>query len=95
MRQAVKDDVKLVRSLADYMLYVELVDGRSGVFDMRAHLNHPGLAALKDPTYFEQVRVLFGAPTWPDGEDVAPGTIADALMATQADTITNNHAEPA
>lgn len=77
-----KNDVKVIRALPGHLLHVELVDGRVGVFDMRPHLDHPGLAALKDPAYFAQVRLLFGAPSWPDGEDVAPSTIAAALQLT-------------
>ena len=80
-----QDDVKLARPLPGHLLHVELVDGRSGMFDMKVHLDHPGLAALKDPAYFAQVRVLFGAPSWPGGEDVAPNTIAAELqLATTA-----------
>jgi hypothetical protein len=80
-----KDDVKVIRASPGHLLHVELVDGRVGVFDMRPHLDHPGLAALKDPAYFAQVRVLFGAPSWPGGEDVAPNTIAAELqLATTA-----------
>ena len=77
-----KDDVKSVKALPEFGLHVELVDGRIGVFDMRAHLNHPGLVALKNPAYFAQVHVLLGAPTWPDGEDVAPSTVASELQIT-------------
>lgn len=75
-----KNDVKSVKVLPDFKLHVELVDGRSGVLDVRVHLDHPGLAALKDPQYFARVHVLMGAPTWPDGEDIAPGTVEAQLQ---------------
>jgi hypothetical protein len=73
------NDVTTVRAMPDFRLQVELADGRVGVFDMRPHLAHPGLSALQDPRYFERVQVLMGAPTWPDGEDIAPSTIEAAL----------------
>ena len=77
-----QDDVKSVKALPGFKLQIELSDGRAGIFDMRAHLDHPGLTALTNPTYFAQVHVLLGAPTWPNGEDVAPSTIAAELQAT-------------
>lgn len=30
------------------------------------------LASLRDPSYFAQVSLNFGAPTWPNGLDIAP-----------------------
>jgi hypothetical protein len=39
------------------------------------------LAELQDVTYFNRVGILFGAATWPDGEDVAPATLATDLQA--------------
>jgi hypothetical protein len=61
------------------MLQVELEDGRCGVFDLKTYLQMPGFKALCDPAYFSQVQVLCGAVTWPDGEDIAPETLAAEL----------------
>ncbi len=77
-----KDDIKVVSALPDHRLQVELEDGRSGVFDLRPYLGQPGLSALQDPAYFARVSVLYGAPTWPDGEDIAPSTIAVGIQMT-------------
>lgn len=74
------NDAKSVTALPDYTLHVELVDGRVGVFDLKPHLALAGLAALRDPGYFGQVHVLFGAITWPEGEDIAPATLAAELQ---------------
>ncbi len=74
-----KHDSRTVRPLPDYRLEVELVDGSKGVFDLRPHLNHPGLTALRDLSYFERVTILAGAATWPNGEDIAPQTLAAEL----------------
>lgn len=74
-------DAKTIVPLPDYKLHVELVDGRTGVFDMKPYLQIPALAALQEVTYFNRVGILFGAATWPDGEDVAPATLAAELQA--------------
>ena len=72
-------DIKTIKAMADFMLWVELVDGRSGLFDLKPHLARPGLSALKQPDYFDKVDLLFGAATWPGGEDIAPNTLAAEL----------------
>ena len=72
-------DVKQVSPLPDFLLQVELEDGRRGVFDLKPYLQMPGFKALRDPVYFGQVQILCGAATWPDGEDIAPETLAAAL----------------
>ncbi len=79
-RSEMKHDLKTVRPLRDYRLEVELMDGSRGVFDLSPHLSHPGLAALRDPAYFEKVTILAGAATWPNGEDIAPETLAAELV---------------
>ena len=72
-------DVKQVSPLPDFLLQVELENGRRGVFDLKPYLQMPGFKALRDPVYFGQVQILCGAATWPDGEDIAPETLAAAL----------------
>ena len=68
-------DVIAVKALPEHRLAIELADGRKGVFDMRPILDRPGLQRLKDPVYFANVGVRFGALTWPRDEDVAPDTL--------------------
>jgi antitoxin ParD1/3/4 len=41
-------DVKQVRPLEDYILYVELEDGREGVVDIKPYLNHGVFQELQD-----------------------------------------------
>ena len=72
-------DVKQVSPLPDFMLQVELENGRRGVFDLHPYLQMPGFKALCDPAYFSQVQVLCGAVTWPDGEDIAPEILSAEL----------------
>jgi hypothetical protein len=44
------------------------------VHDFAALVNEPGptLEPLRDETYFARVFLEFGAPTWPNGFDIAP-----------------------
>ena len=78
------DDITSIKPLADFKLQVILADGRQGIFSLAPHLALPGLTALRDPAYFNRVQILFGAATWPDGEDIAPETIASELKAFEA-----------
>ncbi len=68
-------DVTNVRPLDDYQIYVELQDGRRGVFDLKPYLNHGLFSELKDKNYFSQVSIAFGAVTWPHAQDIAPETL--------------------
>ena len=77
-------DIKTIKPLPDFRLEVELLDGRTGTFDMTPYLSHPGLEALRDAAYFKRVEVLFGAATWPDGEDIEPTTLASELKLLHA-----------
>ena len=72
-------DAKKIQALPDFRLQVELADGQQGYFDMTPHLALPGFSALRDPAYFSRVTILFGAATWPEGEDIAPETLAAEL----------------
>lgn len=73
-------DVKVVKPLADYKIYVEIEDGRKGTFDLTPYLDKGVFKELKNPDYFNQVGIKFGAVTWPNEQDIAPETlIADLL----------------
>jgi hypothetical protein len=72
-------DAKTVRPLDDYQIYVELEDGRKGVFDLKPYLNHGVFRELKDKNYFLQVNILLGSVTWPNEQDIAPETLVAGL----------------
>lgn len=72
-------DVKTVRPLDDYEIYVELEDGQRGVFDLKPYLNHGVFRELQDKNYFLQVDIMFGAVTWPHEQDIAPETLVAGL----------------
>ena len=74
-----RNDVKTVKPLPGHRIYVELEDGRRGVFDLTAYLDHGVFSELKDTAYFNRVGVLYGAVTWPHQQDIAPETLLAGL----------------
>jgi Protein of unknown function (DUF2442) len=78
-------NVKTVKPLAGHRLYVELADGRRGVFDLTPYLDHGVFRELKDPATFRRVGVQFGAVTWPNGQDIAPETLLAEMTPVEAE----------
>jgi hypothetical protein len=72
-------DVKTVKALPDYRIYVEIEDGRKGVFDLKPYLDHGVFRELRDANYFNRVGIVFGAVTWPNDQDIAPETLLAGL----------------
>jgi hypothetical protein len=60
--------------LGSFRLRVRFNDGSEGVHDFAAMVRESGsmLAPLSDERYFERVFLECGAPTWPNGFDIAP-----------------------
>ncbi|HWO99317.1 MAG TPA: DUF2442 domain-containing protein [Methylococcus sp.] len=84
-------DVKKVRPMDDYQIYVELEDGRKGLFDLKPYLEHGVFRELKDKAYFSQVDVVFGAVTWPHEQDIAPETLLAGLKPIENNTVEQSH----
>ena len=76
-------DTKIVKPLSDYRIYVEVEDGRKGIFDMKPYLDHGVFRELKDVNYFNQVDILFGAVTWPNEQDIAPETLISEMITVE------------
>ena len=77
-------DVKTVKPLPDYRIYVEIDDGRKGVFDLKPYLDHGVFRELRDVHYFNQVGILFGAVTWPNDQDIAPETLLAEMIPVES-----------
>ena len=73
-------DVTIVKPLADYRIYVEVQDGRKGVFDMKPYLEHGVFRELQNVHYFNNVRIVLGAVTWPNEQDIAPETLIAEML---------------
>jgi hypothetical protein len=80
---AVDWDLKRVKPLADYRIYVELEGGRKGIFDMKPYLDHGVFRELRDVHYFAQVAILYGAVTWPHEQDIASETFLAEMTACE------------
>lgn len=75
-------DVKTVKPLPNYHSYVEVADGRKGIFDMKPYLDHGVFRELRNVHYFNQVGIVFGAVAWPHEQDIAPETLMAGLIAS-------------
>ena len=66
--------VTKLEKLGGFRLGVHFNDGSRGAHDFTAVVNGPGemREPLRDPDYFARVFLEFGAPTWPNGYDMAP-----------------------
>ena len=73
-----------VTVLPDARLRVRFVDGLAGEVDMRSFLGNPKVngtvfEALRDPAIFAQARVVLGTVQWPNGAELAPDAMCDAI----------------
>jgi hypothetical protein len=84
IRHTVPWRVTSVTALPDSRLRVAFVDGVTGDVDMRSFLSDPRIEntifePLRDPAIFAQARVVLGAIEWPNGADLAPDAMYDAI----------------
>ncbi len=77
--------VRDLKVLPDWQLSVTFNDGLGGTVDISELINSsvPGIfAALRDPLYFAQVYLDYGAVAWPNGADIAPEAMYEAIRQT-------------
>ena len=77
-------DVKIVKPLPDFRIYVEIENGSKGIFDLNPYLNHGVFRELQDVHYFNRVGILFGAVTWPNEQDIAPETLLSEMLPAES-----------
>ena len=60
--------------LGGYRLRLRFTDDSEGEHDFSSMVQEPGpmIEPLRDQAYFNRVFLEFGAPTWPNGFDIAP-----------------------
>ena len=80
-------DVKLVKPLPDYRIYVEIENQQKGVFDLKPYLDKGVFKVLQNIHYFNQVGILFGAVTWPHEQDIATETLLAEMVLVDAEVI--------
>ncbi|MGJ3232648.1 MAG: DUF2442 domain-containing protein [Oceanicaulis sp.] len=64
-------------------LSLQFNDGSAGVADLTDLIEQEGamVAPLRDPSFFQRVFLEAGAPTWPNGFDLAPWALHRDLKA--------------
>ena len=81
--------VTSVQALPNSQIEVTFVDGTTGKVDMRNFLSSPTVdgtvfESLRDPALFAEARVVMGAVQWPNGADLAPDAMYDAIRESGA-----------
>jgi len=84
LRHTVPWRLTSVTALTDARLQVTFVDGTAGEVHMRSFLSNPKVddtvfAPLRDPAMFARAQVVLGAIQWPNGADLAPDAMYDAI----------------
>lgn len=64
-----------VRPLKGYKIAITFDNGEAGVFDCSSYLSYPAFEELKNPAFFQQVKVGQGSICWPHGQDFCPDTL--------------------
>jgi hypothetical protein len=72
-----------LKAVGGYRLKVSFSDGRGGVHDFAGLVAEQGsmIEPLRDPDYFARVFLEMGAPTWPNGFDIAPEWLQREMVA--------------
>ncbi|MBI2515704.1 MAG: DUF2442 domain-containing protein [Opitutae bacterium] len=71
--------VVTVKALPKHRLALAFSDGMEGVYDCTSHLWGEMFEPLKDQKFFAKVALDHGAPTWPNGADLDPGVLREAI----------------
>jgi hypothetical protein len=72
-----------VEALPAFRLRVTFADGLAGTVNMSGLVHSPKagvFAALADPSFFAQVRLEYGAVSWPGEVDLAPDAMHAAIQ---------------
>ena len=75
--------VTAVEALPGFRLRVAFADGLTGTVDLSRLVRSPKagvFAALADPSLFAQVKLDYGAVTWPGELDLAPDAMHAAIQ---------------
>jgi Protein of unknown function (DUF2442) len=78
--------VAKIKCLGGHRLRATFSDGMAGEYDFSATVSSSGpmVEPLRDPGFFVRVFLEDGAPTWPNGFDVAPGWLRREIEAAGA-----------
>ncbi len=71
--------VTAVKPLPGHRLALTFADGATGTYDCTPLLWGEMFEPLKNQKYFAKVMLDHGAPSWPNGADLDPGVIREAI----------------
>ena len=67
-----------------FRIHLTFNDNVQGSVDFQDWLQGQVFEPLKDPTYFQQFFIEGGTVAWPNGADVAPETLYEAVKSSSA-----------
>src|SRR5438132_4946451 len=63
----------------EFRIHLVFDDSSEATVDFRQWLDGPVFEPLKDPNYFSRFFIDGGTVVWPNGADIAPETLYDAV----------------
>ncbi len=72
--------VVTVKPKGQYKLFVQLSNGKEGIFDVSPYLNKGIFKELNNESYFKQARISFGGIAWPNSQDFSADTVEFELQ---------------
>ena len=76
--------VTTVQAEPDYHLVLPVNNGERRRFDLRSYLHYPVFRRLENPAFFALARVDYGTVIWPGEIDIAPETLYEYSVPTDA-----------
>ena len=67
-----------------FRIHLTFNDNLQGTVDFQSWLEGPVFEPLTDRTYFQQFFIDGGTVVWPNGADIAPDTLYDAVKRSTA-----------
>jgi hypothetical protein len=79
--------VREVKALDGFCVEVKFADGQTGRVEMNEFLHGDNICGtvfedLRNPKIFAMAHVELGAVTWPNGADLAPDAMYDAIVSS-------------
>jgi len=71
-----------------FRIHLTFNDNAEGVVDFQDWLEGPVFEPLKNQSYFERFFVDGGTVTWPNGADIAPETLYEAMKGPEREPST-------
>lgn len=72
-----------------FTIRLTFTDGADGIVDFEQWLEGPMFEPLKDPALFRRFVVEGGTVGWPNGADIAPETLYDAIHVARVSVVTS------